>query len=325
MPIMTFAKPAKLREREKKSSFRSYFKRNYDLYLLFIPGVIFLVIFKIVPLFGVSIAFVDYNIFAGSGPVDAIFKSDFVGFANFRRLMAREEFTRAFINTFIISGMKLAFLFPLPIIFALMLNAVRLSAFKRITQTVIYIPHFFSWVIVAGIFMTIMSMNGIFNQIYQSLTGAETPLRFFMDGGLFRGVLIFTDAWKEAGWGTIVYLAAIAGIDQELYEAAVIDGARPYQQLIYITLPSLLSTIILLLILRISSVMDAGFTQILAMYNPTVYKTSDIIQTYVYRIGLGQMDFSLATAVGLFNSVINLTLIISANSLSRKLAGKSIW
>lgn len=310
--------------RPKSNSLGSYLKRNYDLYLLFIPGIIFLVVFKILPIFGIAIAFRDYNIFAGDNPIDAILKSDFVGLANFRRVMMREEFSNAFLNTFIISGLKIAVLFPLPILLALMLNAVNNSVFKRISQTVIYIPHFFSWVIVAGIFMTLLSVSGVVNDIYTGVTGNE-PLRFFMDGGLFRGLLIFTDAWKEAGWGTIVYLAAIAGIDQEMYEAAHIDGARPFQQLFYITLPSLTATIVLLLIMRISSVMDAGFTQILVMYNPTVYNASDIIQTYVYRIGLGQLDFSMATAVSVFNAVINLVLMVSANMLSRKLTGKSIW
>lgn len=308
----------------KKCSLRSYLRRNYDLYLLFIPGLIFLLIFKILPMYGIVIAFSDYNIFAGNNPIDAMIKSEFVGFDNFRRVMGREEFVRAFLNTFIISGLKLALLFPIPIVLALMLNAVRNNAFKRITQTVIYIPHFFSWVIVSGIFMSLLSINGVVNQVLAAL-GMREPLRFFMDGGLFRGVLLFTDAWKEAGWGTIIYLAAIAGIDPSLYEAAVIDGARPFQQLRYITLPGLASTIVLMLIMRISSVMDAGFTQILIMYNPTVYSTSDIIQTYVYRIGLGQMDFSMGTAIGLFNSVISFVLMISANLLSRRVSGRSIW
>ena len=153
----------------------------------------------------------------------------------------------------------------------------------------------------------------------------DEPILFFMDHGVFRWLLVFTDAWKEVGWSTIVYLAALTGVDQELYEAAVIDGAKKMQQLWYITLPSIMSTIILMLILRVGSVMDAGFGQILVMYNPTVYKVADIIQTYVYRIGLGKMDFSLGTAVGLFNSLVALILVVGTNTLSRRAMGKSIW
>ena len=275
-------------------------------------------------MFGISIAFRDYNIFAGNGPIDAIWKSDYVGFANFIKVMGREEFVRALRNTFLISGLKIAFLFPLPIILALMLNSIKSLAFKRVSQTIVYIPHFFSWVVVAGIFMTLLSMSGVVNQVLANLFKIE-PIPFFMNSGLFRGLLIFTDAWKEVGWGTIVYLAAIAGIDQEMYEAAHVDGARPYQQLFRITLPSLVPTIVLLLTMRVAAVMDAGFGQILVMYNPTVYETSDIIQTYVFRIGLGKMDFSMGTAVGVFNSVINFTLMIGANAISRRATGKGIW
>jgi putative aldouronate transport system permease protein len=273
---------------------------------------------------GIAIAFQDYNIFAGTGPIDAVWKSDFVGFANFIRVMGREEFMLAMRNTFVISGLKIAFLFPLPIILALMLNSIRSVAYKRVAQTIVYIPHFFSWVIVAGIFMTLLSMNGIVNQLFVRL-GRNEAIPFFMDPSLFRWLLIFTDAWKEVGWGTIVYLAAIAGIDQEMYEAAHVDGARPFQQLVSITLPSLTPTIVLLLTMRVAAVMDAGFGQILVMYNPTVYATSDIIQTYVYRIGLGKMDFSMGTAVGVFNSGINFILMILANAFSRRMTGRGIW
>ncbi len=310
--------------RRHRSSFGSYFRRNYDLYLILIPGVIYLLIFKLLPLYGISIAFVDYNIFAGNNPIQAIRESDFVGFDQFRRIFAREEFLVAFRNTLVISFLKIGLLFPLPIILALIVNSLRSVPYKKAVQTVIYLPHFFSWVVVAGMFMTLLSTSGPVNSILMSM-GLKEPIPFFMSQPVFRGLLIFTEGWKEAGWGTIVYLAAIAGIDQELYEAAVIDGARKFQQLLHITLPSLLSTIVLMLILRVGSVMDAGFTQIFVMYNPTVYAVSDIIQTYVYRMGLGQMDFSLGSAAGLFNSVVGFVLVVSSNWVSHRALGRSIW
>jgi len=305
--------------------FRAYFKRNYDLYLLLVPGLIYAAVFKLLPLLGISIAFVDYNIFASTNPIKAILASDFVGFDHFIRVFQKSDFLQALRNTFTISFLKIAMLFPMPIVFALIINSLRNLAFKRVVQTIIYIPHFFSWVVVSGLFMQILSTAGLVNNALKNIGLIDEPIKFFMDQGLFRWLLVFTDGWKEIGWSTIVYLAALAGVDQELYEAAVIDGARKMQQLWYITLPSILSTIVLLLIMRVGAVMDAGFNQILVMYNPTVYKVSDIIQTYVYRIGLGKMEFSLGTAVGLFNSAVAFILVIGTNMISRKTVGRSIW
>ncbi|MDR1599055.1 MAG: ABC transporter permease subunit [Oscillospiraceae bacterium] len=309
----------------RRSPFRAYFRRNYDMYLLLIPGLLYALVFKLLPLLGISIAFVDYNMFAGGNPIRAIIASKFVGFANFTRVFRKADFRQALGNTFTISFMKIVVLFPLPIVFALIIHSLRSVKFKRVVQTIVYIPHFFSWVVVSGIFMQILSSGGLVNTALTRSGLFSEPVKFFMDQKIFRWLLIFTDGWKEIGWSTIVYLAALAGVDQELYEAAVIDGARKAQQLWYITLPSILSTIILMLIMRVGSVMDAGFGQILVMYNATVYKVSDIIQTYVYRIGLGKMDFSLGTAVGLFNSVVAFALVISTNMISRKALGKSIW
>ena len=295
------------------------------MYLLLIPGLVYAVVFKLLPLLGISIAFVDYNMFAGSNPIQAILKSDFVGWKNFVRVFRKTDFLQALRNTFIISFMKIGFVFPMPIIFALIIHSVRAMRFKKVVQTIIYLPHFFSWVVVSGIFMNILSTTGVVNTVMLNMGLIGEPVKYFMDQSIFRWLLVFTDAWKEVGWSTIVYLAALTGVDQELYEAAVIDGAKRFQQLIYITLPSILSTIILMLVLRVGSIMDAGFGQILVMYNPTVYKVADIIQTYVYRIGLGKMDFSLGTAVGLFNSVVALVLVLGTNLISRRLSGKSVW
>jgi len=307
------------------NSFMSYFKRNYDMYFLLIPGLIYAIVFKILPLAGIYIGFVDYNMFAGNSPLDAIFASEFVGFENFARVFKKVAFTRALTNTFIISFMKIVCVFPLPIIFALIIHSVHNRYFKETVQTIIYLPHFFSWVVVAGIFNQILASNGIVNTALVNLGILNEPIIFLSHQGLFRWVLVFTDAWKEVGWGTIVYLAALSGVDQEMYEAAVIDGAKKFQQLIYITLPSITSTIVLMLVMRVGSIMDAGFGQILVMYNPTVYKVADIIQTYVYRIGLGQMDFSLGTAVGLFNSIVAMTLTLGTNYVSKKINGRSVW
>lgn len=308
-----------------KKPFGAYFRRNYDMYLLLIPGLIYAIVFKLLPMLGIYIAFIDYNMFAGTNPINAMINSEFVGLDNFMRVFRKTEFMQALTNTFVISFMKIACVFPMPIVVALIINSVRNVYFKKYVQTVLYLPHFFSWVVVSGIFMSLLSSTGIVNKFLQNMGIVDEPVLFFMDHGIFRWLLVFTDAWKEVGWGTIVYLAALTGVDQELYEAAVIDGARKMQQLWYITLPSIVSTIVLMLILRVGSVMDAGFGQILVMYNPTVYKVSDIIQTYVYRIGLGKMDYSMGTAVGLFNSLVALVLVVGTNAISRKAMGKSIW
>lgn len=308
-----------------RGPFLPYFKRNFDMYLLLLPGLLYAIVFKLLPLMGISIAFVDYNMFGSSNALTAIFNSDYVGIENFARVFRKSDFIQALSNTFIISFIKIVFIFPLPIIFALIIHSISNRYFKKTVQTIIYLPHFFSWVVVAGIFINLLSSTGMVNKALLEMGLISEPVLFFMDQGIFRWLLVFTDGWKEIGWSTIVYLAALAGVDQELYEAAVIDGAKKFQQLIYITLPSIMSTIILMLIMRVGSVMDAGFSQILVMYNPTVYKVADIIQTYVYRIGLGKMDFSLGTAVGLFNSVVAFVLVISTNALSRRTVGRSIW
>ncbi len=316
---------AQNRDLRKNNTFGAYFKRNYDMYLLLIPGLLYALVFKILPMFGIYIAFIDYNMFAGSNPIQAIVKSEFVGLENFTRVFRKSDFQAALRNTFIISFMKIVCVFPLPIIVAMIIHSVSNERFKKVVQTIIYLPHFFSWVVVSGIFMTILSSNGFVNTYLKEWGVIDESILFFMDQGIFRWLLVFTDAWKEVGWSTIVYLAALTGVDQELYEAAAIDGAKKMQQLWYITVPSIMSTIVLMLVMRVGSVMDAGFGQILVMYNATVYKVSDIIQTYVYRIGLGKMDFSLGTAVGLFNSLVGLILVLSTNAFSRATLGRSIW
>ena len=310
-----------LRKNRKKGRRRANIrqvKMNWDLYLLLVPGLLFLLIFKYTPMYGVLIAFQDFNIFKGIGG------SEWVGFANFTKLIGSADFYGVFANTLIISLMKLIINFPLPIILALLLNEINSLWYKKVMQTVIYMPHFLSWVIVGGIFVTILSPStGVVNRMIAS-AGGET-VSFMMSNLWFRWILVISAAWKEIGWGAIVYIAAISGINQEIYEAAKIDGAGRFRTMLSITVPNIASAIVLMFILRVSSVLEAGTEQILIMYSSPVYKTADVIGTYVYRMGLGKMEYSFSTAVGLFNSIVGLILVVSGNFISRKLVDKSIW
>ncbi|MBX4148437.1 ABC transporter permease [Paenibacillus sp. Dod16] len=291
---------------------------NLDMYLLLIPGLMFLLLFKYTPMYGIIIAFQDFNIFGG------ISGSEWVGMAQFERLLQSDEFLQVLVNTLLISLYKITILFPIPIVIALMLNEVRRMFFKRAIQTIIYLPHFLSWVIISGLFLNILSPSGgIVNEIIRSFGGE--PISFFTDNSLFRSLVVFTAGWKEIGWNAIVFIAAIAGIEQEQYEAAAIDGAGRIRQMWSISLPGMLPTIVLMFILRIGSLLEAGTEQILTMYNPLVYETGDVIGTYVYRMGLGQQDYSFSTAVGLFNSAVGFLLIVIGNMLSRKFLNRSIW
>ncbi|WP_046234835.1 ABC transporter permease [Paenibacillus algorifonticola] len=294
------------------------FRNNYDLYLLLIPGLIFLLLFKYAPMYGIIIAFQDFNIF------DGFIGSKWVGLDQFEKLIHSEEFYQVFNNTLLISVYKIILLFPVPIIIALLLNEVRIAVFKKTIQTIIFLPHFLSWVIISGLFMNILSPSGgVVNHVIEWLGG--TPISFFLDNHFFRSVVVFTAGWKESGWNAIIFIAAIAGIEQEQYEAASIDGAGRIRQMINITLPGILPTIILIFILRLGYLLEAGTEQILTMYNSVVYTSGDVIGTFVYRQGLGQQDYSFSTAVGLFNSVVGLILIVSGNELSKKLIKRSIW
>ncbi|MDD9271356.1 ABC transporter permease [Paenibacillus sp. GCM10023248] len=291
---------------------------NYDLYLLLVPGLIFLLLFKYAPMYGIIIAFQDFNIF------DGFMGSKWVGLDQFEKLIHSEEFYQVFINTLLISLYKIVLLFPIPIIIALFLNEVRKMFFKKTIQTIIFLPHFLSWVIISGLFINILSpAGGLVNNVIQWFGGE--PISFFLDNQFFRSVVVFTAGWKESGWNAIIFIAAIAGIEQEQYEAASIDGAGRIRQMLYITLPGIVPTIILILILRLGYLLEAGTEQILTMYNSVVYETGDVIGTFVYRQGLGQQDYSFSTAVGLFNSVVGFILIVAGNELSKKLIKRSIW
>lgn len=292
--------------------------KEWDLYLLLVPGILFILLFKYTPMYGVVIAFKDFNIFTGFA------ESPWVGWKHFEKLFTSPDFALVFKNTVIISLLKILILFPLPIIVALMLNEMRKMIFKRTIQTIIYLPHFLSWVIVSGLFIDLLSTNGgLVNKLLVSLN--LEPIAFFLENSVFRSVLVTSAGWKETGWSTIVYLAAFSTIDPVLYEAAKIDGSGKWKQLWHITLPGIAPIIILMFILRLGSILEAGTEQILTMYNPVVYKVSDVIGTYVYRQGLGNQDYSFTTAVGLFEAIISFTLVIIGNSLSKKYLQRGIW
>lgn len=312
-----------MKAKQSIGRFFRYVRRHPMMYLMLIPGLFFLLIYKFAPLYGILIAFKNYNIFAGSNPIDAIAKSPWVGFANFERLFKSSEFIKVLANTLIINGMKILFLFPIPIICAILLNEIRNKAFRKLSQTAIYVPYFFSWVVVFGIFYSLFGSYGVVNNVIAALGHAR--IKFFTDTGIFRWLLVFTEGWKEIGYNTVIYLAAITGIDIALYEAASVDGANKWKQIWHVTMPGLLPTIVLMFILKVGYILDTGFEQVLVFYNPAVYDVADIIQTYVYRLGMGQMDFPLSTALGLFNSVVAFVLIVSANMISKKLIHRSIW
>ena len=283
-----------------------------------IPPVTFMIVFKFLPLTWISMAFKEYNIFRG------LAESPWVGLQHFKRLFQAEEFYQVFRNTLLINIYRIVFLFPAPIVIALLLNEVRNIAFKRVVQTIIYIPHFLSWVVIAAIFIQILSVDGgLVNQVIAAL--GLKPVSFLMDKRFFRGILVFTAGWKDVGWNTIIYLAAITSIDPNLYEAAMVEGAGRFRKMWSITLPGIATTVVVLLLLRLGQVLGSNIDQVLMFYNPLVYEVGDVLGTYVYRMGLGKMEYSFGTAVGLFNSVIGFVLLISANALTRRLGDRSIW
>lgn len=315
--------PARGNRKGLRRPMNARLRRSLGMYALLLPGFLLILLFKYTPMYGLVIGFKDYNIFNGANPLDAIANSPWIGLKTWNKLWGQAKFRQVIANSLIISTMKIVLGFPLPILLALMINEVRQRLLKRTLQTIMYLPHFISWVVVGTLFMNLLGSNGVVNQALVALGGK--PQRFFMDNRWFRWILLFTSIWKNAGWNTIVYLAAIASIDPQLYEAARIDRANRLQQIWHVTLPGIANTVVMMLILRLGSLMDAGFGQIVVMYNPTVYASGDIIDTYVYREGLGKLNFSTGTLVGLFTSLINMVLVLGSNALSRKYAQRSIW
>ena len=307
----------------KMRSMGSYLRQHWVLYLMLIPGLFFLFIYKLLPLWGLQIAFKNYKIFAAETPWKAIAESAWVGMKHFNKLFASSQFKVVLRNTLEINFMKILWLFPIPILCAILLNEIRHAFYQKLCQTLIYVPYFFSWVLIFGIFYSLLGSYGIFNTLIAA--GGGDRVNFFGDQSIFRSVLVFTEGWKEVGYNTVIYLAAITGIDITLYEAAKVDGANKFAQIWHITLPGLLPTIVLMLIMKVGYILTTGFEQVLVFYSPPVYDVADIIETYVYRIGLGQANFSLATALGLFNAVVAFVLIVGANTVSKKTLGRSIW
>jgi putative aldouronate transport system permease protein len=304
--------------RGNTSSVWRYMWKFKVLYLLTIPGIVYYLIFKYIPLGASFIAFKDYNIFKG------VFGSPWVGLKHFERMFQHSDFLRILKNTFILGGLDILVAFPAPIIVALLLNELRILAFKRIVQTLVYMPHFLSWVIIGGIAVGILSPStGVLNQFIKWL-GFE-PIYFLAENSYIRSVLVTSGIWKEVGWGTIIYLAALAGVNPDLYEAAEIDGANRWQQTFTITIPSILPTITILFLLKIGEFLDYGFERVYVFINPLTYENGEILDTYIYRAGLLQQEYSYTTAVGLFKSLVGLAMLFVANKFSKKATGESLF
>jgi len=289
-------------------------RKHYWLYIMCIPGIVYFFLFRYLPMWGILIGFQDYNIWMGfSG-------SPWVGFKHFVNFFNSYSFVQLMVNTLILSLYSIVFAFPAPIILALFLNEIRKNWFKRTIQTMVYVPHFISWVIVASISFMLLNSTGPVNGLI-ALFGGE-PVAFLTNPGSFRSLIIIQTVWKEAGWGTIVFLAALSNVDVELYEAATVDGAGRFRQVWHITLPAIRSTIIILLILRMGNVLDNGFDQIFLMSNAGNRAVSDVLDTFTYREGIINGYFSYTTAIGLFKSIIGMVLILGTNKLA-KVAGES--
>ncbi|MFC0330391.1 ABC transporter permease [Paenibacillus sepulcri] len=297
---------------------RNGFKRDKFLYLLIAPGVLFFVIFKYIPMWGVVIAFQNYSPFMG------VMDSPWVGFDHFVRFFSNQDFYLLFRNTMAISLLNLVFFFPLPILLSLLLNELRSEVYKKWIQSVVYMPHFLSWVIIAGItFLLLSQSSGIINKMFVSLGFAKYD--FLTNENNFWLLLTIQNIWKEAGWGTIIFLAAIAGVDPQQYEAAKMDGANRLRQAWHVTLPAIRSVIIILFILKLGHIMDVGFEQVFLMMNGAVSDVADVFETYVYRTGIQQGQFSFSTAVGLFKSLVGLLLVIGANKIAKRFGEEGVY
>ena len=295
-----------------------HFKREWQIYVMLAPMIIWFLLFLYKPMYGLQIAFKDYSIFRG------IVESPWVGWEHFETLFNNSQFLRAVKNTVIISALSLIFGFPVPIFLALMFNEILHALYRRTCQTIVYLPHFISTVIIAGIVITAFSPSaGIVNTIIGWI-GIE-PVYFLIKPEWFRPIFIGSGIWQEAGFSSIIFLAAIAGVNPSLYESAVVDGASRWQMMWKITIPSIMPTIIIMLIIRIGNLMEVGFELIILLYQPATYQTADVINTFIYRQGLQSGQYDLAAAAGLFNAVVAFVLVMAANSFSKRVSRTSLW
>ncbi|MCU6796297.1 ABC transporter permease subunit [Paenibacillus sp. WQ 127069] len=285
---------------------------------MLLPGILYFILFKYLPMWGVLIAFQNYQPFRG------FLYSDWVGTRHFIRFFSEPAFWMLFRNTVMLALYNLIFFFPLPIVIALMLNEIRKEVFKRFVQTMVYIPHFFSWVVVVGVVYILFTVEGgVINELI--IRAGGEPINFLISGEWFRTMIMAEVIWKETGWGTIIFLAALAGVDPQLYEAAKMDGAGRARQIWHITLPAIRSTIVILFILRLGHFLDTGFEQIILMLNAMNREVGEVFDTYVYSVGINQAQFSYSTAVGLFKSFVGLILVLSANAISKKFGEEGIY
>ncbi|MBU7591413.1 sugar ABC transporter permease [Metabacillus halosaccharovorans] len=306
---------------KKEAKIRGFYKllaKDKYLYLLALPGIIYFLVFKYVPMLGIVIAFQDYSPYLGFA------ESEWVGVKHFQTLFANPDFWLIFRNTLAISFLNLLLFFPLPIILAIMLNELKSQFYKRTVQSIIYLPHFLSWVIIATLtFMMLSQSEGLINQILVFF-GLE-KVQFLTNPNTFWLMLTSQSIWKEVGWGTIIFLAAIAGVNTQLYEAAKMDGANRFQQVWHVTLPAIRNVILILLILRLGDIMEVGFEQVFLMYNGAVAEVAEVFDTYVYRVGIQQGQFSYSTAIGLFKSLVGLILVVGANRMAKKFGEEGIY
>jgi len=313
--ISTYRPVVKRSELQRKLSL---LRKDKLLYFMAIPGIIYFIVFHYIPMYGVLVAFQDFSIYKG------FFGSEWVGFDNFTKLFGMYGFERALRNTILISFYQLIFGFPIPIMLAILLNEIRHVAYKKFVQTAVYLPHFVSWIIIAGIMFAILSPStGVVKEIAAFFGYEGAIINFFASKEYFRSLLVASNIWKEAGFGTVLYLATIATIDQQLYEAARVDGAKKWRQIWHITLPGLRTTIIILLIFRVGNILNVGIEQIFALYNPIVYAVSEILDTYLYKLAFEEAKYDLATASGVFKSVIGLFLVLIMNYVAKKVDRES--
>lgn len=291
------------------------------IYLMLLPCMAFFIIFKYVPMYGIQLAFKDYVI-------KGIAASPWNNFEHFKYMMTEPEFLPALRNTLIISFYRILFGFPFPILLAIMINEVYMPRYKRVLQTIYTFPHFLTWVVMAGIMLNLLGSTSMVRKVAEIFVpGIGDNWNLLYNKAAFRSLLVISDIWKEAGWGTIIYLAAIAGIDQSLYEAATIDGCNRWQKIWYITLPGIVNMIAIQFVLRVGAVMEGGFDQIFNLYKPPVYETGDIIDTYIYRLSFVEntgVDMGFTTAVGLFKNVINFILLMVANFVTKALGQETV-